>query len=49
MADTKANDADAQTPGGLRQEKVEDRPVVSTVTPDDYPKNERKESSPSQS
>jgi hypothetical protein len=47
MADTKANDADAQTPGGLPQEKVEDRPVVSTVTPEDYPEKERKESNPS--
>ena len=25
------------TPGGEKPEKVEDRPMVGTVTPDDYP------------
>lgn len=29
------------TPGGNDQEPVEDRPNVSTVTSDDYPKDER--------
>ncbi len=27
----------ADTPGGQKPEKVEDRPNVGTVTPDDYP------------
>ena len=30
------------TPGGNDQEAVEDRPNVSTVTPEDYPADERK-------
>ena len=32
---------DAQTPGGLPQEKVEDRPNVSQVSPEDYPEEQR--------
>lgn len=31
----------APTPGGQRQEDVEDRGNVSTVTPEDYPLDER--------
>lgn len=34
------------TPGGLKPEKVEDRPNVSTVKPEDYPEREREEASP---
>ena len=34
-------DAKRGTPGGLPQEKVEDRPNVGTVTPDDYPEAEK--------
>lgn len=30
----------ASTPGSSDQEKVEDRPNVSTVTPDDYPQQQ---------
>jgi hypothetical protein len=29
------------TPGGLPQEDVEDRPNVGTVTPEDYPPEDR--------
>ena len=42
--DEDRNEADAgsaKTPGGHAQEKVEDRPSVSTVTPKDYPEGER--------
>jgi hypothetical protein len=31
----------ARTPGGLPPEKVEDRPDVSQVTPEDYPSDQR--------
>jgi hypothetical protein len=31
----------SQTPGGQPQEDVEDRPNVSTVTPEDYPPADR--------
>ncbi len=31
----------ADTPGGQPPEKVEDRPNVGVVTPDDYPAEER--------
>ena len=34
-------DDDAETPGGQPQEKVSDRPNVSTVKPEDYPKEHR--------
>ena len=40
MADDRKNPAldDAPyTPGGEKPEKVEERPMVGTVTPDDYP------------
>jgi hypothetical protein len=30
-------DQDDQTPGGLEPEKVEDRPSVGIVKPEDYP------------
>ena len=30
-----------RTPGGQLQEDVEDRPSVSTVTPEDYPEDQR--------
>lgn len=33
---------DPRTPGGLPQQKVEDRPNVGTVKPDDYPADQRK-------
>jgi hypothetical protein len=34
------SESPASTPGGIDQEKVEDRPNVSTVTPDDYPQQQ---------
>ncbi len=35
------NDPDPRTRGGQPQEEVKDRPNVSTVTPDDYPEDQR--------
>jgi len=35
------DDPDPRTKGGQPQEKVEDRPSVSTVTPEDYPEGQR--------
>jgi hypothetical protein len=35
------DDPDPRTRGGQRQEKVEDRPVVGQVTPEDYPEDQR--------
>ena len=35
------NDIDPRARPGKPQEKVEDRPNVGTVTPEDYPKSER--------
>ncbi len=40
------NDPDPRTRGGKPQEKVEDRPGVSVVTPEDYPEADRKASMP---
>ena len=37
----KQEDAKRDTPGGLEPEKVEDRPSVGTVTPEDYPESEK--------
>lgn len=37
MADEKAQPDDRKPEGGRPQEKVEDRPVVGTTTPDAYP------------
>ena len=39
-------DKDHTTPGGQAPEKVGDRPNVSTVKPEDYPKEQRKDSQP---
>ena len=39
-------DPDPRTRGGQRQEKVEDRPSVGTVTPEDYPDADRADSRP---
>lgn len=40
------NNAEAsETPGGLPQEKVEDRPNVGTVTPEEYPDAQAKDAS----
>lgn len=39
------NEAD-ETPGGLPQEKVEDRPSIGTVKPEDYPEEQRRSSLP---
>lgn len=39
-------DGDAETPGGQPQEKVGDRPNVSTVKPEDYPADQRRDSRP---
>lgn len=41
-----ADDLDPRTRGSNRQEDVEDRPSVSTVTPEDYPKADRSDSRP---
>lgn len=35
------DDPDPRTNGGEPQEKVEDRPSVGTVTPNDYPEGQR--------
>jgi hypothetical protein len=37
------SDTDVQTNGGRPQEKVEDRPSVGQVSPEDYPKDKREE------
>lgn len=39
-------DGDGETPGGQKPEKVGDRPNVSTVKPEDYPKQQRRDSRP---
>ena len=39
-------DAGGGTPGGQKPEKVSDRPNVSTVRPEDYPKQQRRDSRP---
>jgi hypothetical protein len=41
--DSSAREGDERddTPGGLDQERVEDRPNVSQVSPDDYPAEDR--------
>jgi hypothetical protein len=41
-----AEDPDPRTRGGKPQEDVEDRPTVSTVTPEDYPAADRADSRP---
>ena len=42
LGDTMPNPDDpVATPGGQKQEKVEDRPVVGTVKPEDYPPAQR--------
>lgn len=38
--------ADNRTKGSLPQERVEDRPAVSTVVPEDYPAKDREASKP---
>ena len=45
-AQPNANDPDPRTRGGKPQEEVEDRPVVGTVTPEDYPKEDRDRARP---
>jgi hypothetical protein len=40
-AETEQNKPYADTPGGQPQEDVEDRPNVSQVSPEDYPKEQR--------
>ena len=35
-----ADAPDSRTRGGLKPEKVEDRPTVSTVKPEDYPEQQ---------
>jgi len=40
------NDPDPRTKGGRPQEPVEDRPLVSSVTPEDYPEDQRASSKP---
>ena len=39
-------DGDGKTPGGQKPEKVGDRPNVSTVKPEDYPAEQRRDSRP---
>ena len=39
-------DPDPRTRGGQGQEDVEDRPAASTVTPEDYPPQDRADSRP---
>ena len=39
-------DTSAPTPGGQPQEKVDDRPNVSTVEPEDYPAEQRESMKP---
>jgi hypothetical protein len=41
-----ADDLDPRTRGGNRQEDVEDRPSVGSVTPEDYPEADRADSQP---
>lgn len=41
-----AEDIPEETPGGQAPEKVEDRPNVSTVKPEDYPAEQRRDSRP---
>lgn len=40
------DDPDPRTRGGQPQEEVEDRPVVGTVKPEDYPEADRARSRP---
>jgi hypothetical protein len=40
-ADFDEPDKDGETPGSRPQEKVEDRPNVGTVEPEDYPEADR--------
>lgn len=40
------NDGDPRATGGQDPEKVEDRPIVGQVEPDDYPEQDRKASAP---
>lgn len=40
------DDLDPRTRGGKPQEDVEDRPVVGTVKPEDYPAADRADSRP---
>jgi len=42
------DDPDPRTRGGQPQENVEDRPNVSTVTPEDYPEADRTAARPDQ-
>lgn len=44
--DRPKQDGDEETPGGQPPEKVSDRPNVSTVKPEDYPAEQRKDSRP---
>ncbi|WP_206245774.1 hypothetical protein [Novosphingobium terrae] len=39
---------DMETPGGQKPEKIEDRPNVSHVTPEDYPEEERAKLEPNE-
>ena len=41
-----AQDPDPRTRGGQPPEQVEDRPSVGSVSPDDYPEDERERSRP---
>lgn len=41
-----AQDPDPRTRGGQPQEDVEHRPSVGTVSPEDYPEDDRADSSP---
>lgn len=44
--DRPKQDGDEETPGGQAPEKVGDRPDVSKVRPEDYPREQRRNSRP---
>jgi len=44
--DRPKQEGEDSTPGGQEPEKVGDRPNVSTVKPEDYPKEQRRKSRP---
>jgi len=43
---TDRTDERNETPGGNKPEKVEDRPNVGTVKPEDYPEEDRRDQRP---
>jgi hypothetical protein len=45
MSDNTNDNEPSETPGGLPQQKVEDRPNVGTTTPEQYPDAQDKDAS----